>query len=143
MTWVQVALLIATSHMAGTSVALSLLGHSDGVGRTQSPTVVAGPGALFPASAEAPSVAGIRMEIRQRLPLFQTCLDAAQRRGAAELRSMHATWSIAPDGSISDLAFDEATDAELAACLGKAGARRFSMAPGIALTIRTAIVFVR
>ena len=85
----------------------------------------------------------IRAEIKGRLPYFQACADSARRRGGLEVRRLQATWFINADGTIKEFRLDEAPDAQLAACLIRAGRRPFPIQPGMDLTIPTPIVFVR
>ncbi len=85
----------------------------------------------------------IRMEIKRRLPYFQGCATAAQRRGESiEVRRLQATWAIAADGSIKEMKLDGISDPQLTACILRAGSRPFSVQPGIDLVIPTPIVFV-
>ena len=85
----------------------------------------------------------IRLEIKGRLPLFQSCARAARRRGGLEIRRVQATWSVSADGTIRALKVEDVSDPQLAACLTRAGSRPFSTQPGMDLTIPTPIVFVR
>ena len=85
----------------------------------------------------------IRAEIKNRLPYFQTCADSSRRRAGLEIRRLQATWFINADGTIKEFRLDEAPDAQLAACLIRAGSRPFPIQPGMDLAIPTPIVFVR
>jgi hypothetical protein len=85
----------------------------------------------------------IRREIKQRLPYFQACAHAARRRNGMEVHRLQATWAIAADGSIKDMKLDGVSDAQLAACIVRAGSRPFTVQPGIDLVVPTPIVFVR
>jgi hypothetical protein len=95
------------------------------------------------ASEDCPVMQGIRLEIRQRLSFFQACADAARRRGVPDVRRLYVTWSIAPDGSIRAMQLEGVMDPEMAACLARAGSRRFPFEPGTELTVPVPIVFVR
>jgi hypothetical protein len=85
----------------------------------------------------------IRREIKQRLPYFQGCAQAAQRRNGMEVRRLQATWAIAADGSIKDMKLDGVADTQLAACIVRVGSRPFMVQPGLELVVPTPIVFVR
>lgn len=85
----------------------------------------------------------IRMEIKARLPYFQACAEGARRRAGLEVRRLQATWFINADGTIKEFRLDEVPDAQLAACLVRAGSRPFPIQPGVDLTVPTPIVFVR
>jgi len=85
----------------------------------------------------------IRAEIKSRLPYFQACADGARRRAGLEIHRLQATWFINADGTIKEFRLDEVPDAQLAACLNRAGRRPFPFPPGVDLTIPTPIVFVR
>jgi hypothetical protein len=85
----------------------------------------------------------IRLEIKSRLPYFQTCADAARRRGSSEVRRVQATWTIAADGAIKEMKVENVPDPQLAACIARIGSRPFPVKPGTELTIPTPIVFVR
>jgi hypothetical protein len=98
------------------------------------------------AETSEPSVASLGQvvaEIKNRVPYFQHCAKASQRRGGEELRRMVAVWSIAADGAIQELTLEGVKDAELAACILRAGRRPLPVGPGAALTIPTPIVFVQ
>jgi hypothetical protein len=148
MMWLQAALLIATFDVAGASVSLPQAGVHAGERRAPPSQVSSGAKArpkppVKPALAERSSLQGIRMEIQRRLPFLKSCLDAARRGGAEPVSRLQATWSIAPDGYIKDIALEQGMDPELAACLAKAGGRRFPIAPGMELTVPVSIVFVK
>jgi len=85
----------------------------------------------------------VRMEIKRRLPYFQGCAKAAQRRSGLEVRRLQATWTIAADGTIKDMKLDGIDDPKLIACILRAGARPFTVHPGLDLVVPTPIVFVR
>jgi hypothetical protein len=85
----------------------------------------------------------IRLEIKRRLPHFQSCAHAARRRSGLDIRRVQLTWAIAADGTIKSLKVEDNIDAQLAACLSRAGSRPFTVQPGMDLTIPTPIVFVR
>jgi hypothetical protein len=84
----------------------------------------------------------IRLEIKRRLPDFQSCARAARRRAGLDIRRVLLTWAIAADGTIKSLKVEDNIDAQLAACLSRAGSRPFAVQPGMDLTIPTPIVFV-
>jgi hypothetical protein len=84
----------------------------------------------------------IRLEIKQRLPSFQACAKWARRRGGGDVRRVQATWAIAADGAIKKIELDGVDDPQLAACLVRAGSRRFAVQPGVDLVVPTPIVFV-
>ena len=85
----------------------------------------------------------IRAEIKGRLPYFQACADGSRRRAGLEIHRLQATWFINADGTIKEFRLDEVPDAQLAACLVRAGSRPFPIQPGMDLAIPTPIVFVR
>jgi hypothetical protein len=85
----------------------------------------------------------IRLEIKRRLTFFQSCADASRRRGGNEVHRLQATWSVAADGTIKMIKFDDVADPQLATCITRAGSRPFSIHPGVELTIPTPIVFVK
>jgi len=107
----------------------------------RAPPVAEGPdgGAADP---EVDVLTLIRLEIKQRLPYFQSCARSARRRGGVDIRRVQATWSIAADGAIKKIELDGVDDPQLATCIVRAGSRRFAVAPGVDLVVPTPIVFV-
>jgi len=95
------------------------------------------------ATLDEPAIDQIRLEIRQRILIFQSCANAARRRGVFEVRRLQATWSIAADGNIKTMKIDGVTDRDFTICLARAGNRPFLSKPGTDLTIPVPIVFVR
>ena len=95
------------------------------------------------ATLDEPAIDQIRLEIRQRILLFQSCANAARRRGVFEVRRLQATWSIAPDGTVKAMKIDGVTDRDFTACLARAGNRPFPVKPGMAVTIPVPVLFVR
>jgi hypothetical protein len=144
MTSVQIALLIATFNVAGARPTLRHVGVSphEHAGTAPQTHAAESPRAVPPSPIGWPAIQDIRTEIRRRIPFLQSCSDAARRRGASDVRRLHATWSIAPDGSTKVVKVEQEMDPEMAACLARAGGRRFSVAPGIELSVPVSIVFV-
>jgi hypothetical protein len=89
------------------------------------------------------TIAQIRLEIRRRVRLFQSCANAAKRRGVFEVRRLQATWSVAPDGNIKTMKIEGVTDRDFTVCLARAGNRPFPVKPGMEVTIPVPVVFVR
>lgn len=85
----------------------------------------------------------IRMEIKRRLPYFESCARSARRRNGLEVRRLQATWAIAADGRIKNMKLDGVDDPELGACIVRVGSRPFEAHPGTDLVIPAPIVFVR
>jgi hypothetical protein len=95
------------------------------------------------AALDEPAIEQIRREIRRRIPFFQSCANAANRRGVFEVRRLQATWSIAADGNIKTMKIEGVTDRDFAVCLARAGNRPFPVKPGMEVTIPVPVVFVR
>jgi hypothetical protein len=155
MMFAQEAILIATFRVAGIGAGSPELDEQLAaapalapealvcMARSQDRTGSAPKTSLVAMAPDRSSLDGLRPEIRQRVVFFQACGDAASRRGVLEVRRLYVTWTIAPDGSVTAMKLEGVMDPEMAACVARAGSRRFPIAPGTELTVPVPIVFVR